>query len=215
MGKQNQELKKREREDKRERARLEREEQRRRDSEQRATAEQARRISDLQRQTVGLRAQLEEVSRHNAPAEITVLFLASSPEDEAQLRLDQEIREIEIRLRTTEHRESIRFVPKVARQLTDLVQGLNEVRPHVVHFSGHGNQTELAFAARSRPRASRTDPTAFGVAMAEAAVSVALEVEQAAIEAACFEVLGCDPPIEASEVAPHHSDSILRVDLEQ
>jgi hypothetical protein len=143
--KQKQELKTREREEKREGSRQEREERRRRDAEQRAVADQARRISDLGRQTVGLRAQLEEVSRRNAPAEITVLFLASSPENEAQLRLDKEIREIEIRLRATEYRESIRFVPKVARQLTDLIQDLNEVVPDIVHFSGHGSQTELAF----------------------------------------------------------------------
>lgn len=173
--KQKQELKKREREDKRERARLEREEQRRRDSEQRATAEQARRISDLQRQTVGLRAQLEEVSRHTAPAEITVLFLASSPEDEAQLRLDQEIREIEIRLRATEHRESIRFVPKVARQLTDLIQDLNEVRPHVVHFSGHGNQTELAFE-NAEGRAQPLSNEMLGVLLAATSDRIRLAV---------------------------------------
>jgi hypothetical protein len=143
--KQEQELKKREREGKRETARREREAQRRQGAEQRTAANRARQISDLSRQTIGLQAQLEAVSRRTAPPKITVLFLASSPEDEAQLRLDKEIREIELRLRATEYRESIRFVPRVARQLTDLIQDLNEVRPDIVHFSGHGNQAELAF----------------------------------------------------------------------
>lgn len=140
-----QERKKKERETKRERDREEREEQRRREADQRAAADQARRVSELQQETSSLRARLEDVSRRQAPAEITVLVLAASPEDEAQLRLDKEIREIELRLRQSEYRDSIRFVPKVARQLTDLIQDLNEVRPDIVHFSGHGNQTELAF----------------------------------------------------------------------
>ena len=157
--KQKQEQKKKEREEKRERARREREEQRRRDAEQRAAADQAQRISDIQQATAGLQTQLEDVSRRNAPPQITVLFLASSPEDEAQLRLDKEIREIEIRLRATEFRKSIHFVPKVARQLTDLVQDLNEVSPDIVHFSGHGDETELAFEnaeGRAQPLSNET-----------------------------------------------------------
>jgi CHAT domain-containing protein len=84
-------------------------------------------------------------SRREAPPEITVLFLAASPEDEDALRLDQETREIQQRVRASEHRDSISFAWKLARQLPDLLQDLNETRPHIVHFSGHGNQTELAF----------------------------------------------------------------------
>jgi hypothetical protein len=161
-----QQQKAREREEDRQRGRREREarrrrdaEQRQRDAERRAAADQARQLSDLQQETIGLRTRLEDVSRGDAPAEITVLFLASSPEDEAQLRLDKEIREIEQRLRQTEYRDSIRFVPKVARQLTDLIQDLNEARPHIVHFSGHGNQAELAFEnaeGRAQPLSNET-----------------------------------------------------------
>lgn len=168
-------MKKREREEQRERARREREEQRRREAEQRSAGEQARRISDLQRETVDLRAQLEEVSRRNAPAEITVLFLASSPEDEAQLRLDKEIREIEIRLRATEYRDSIRFVPRVARQLTDLIQDLNEVRPQIVHFSGHGNQAQLAFE-NAEGRAQPLSNDTLGVLLAATSDRIRLAV---------------------------------------
>lgn len=153
------EQKKREREEKRDQGRREREEKRRRESEQRIAEDQRRRVSELQEETVALRTQVEEVSRRNAPEEITVLFLAASPEDEAQLRLDKEIREIEQRLRQSEYRDSIRFVPKVARQLTDLIQDLNETRPHIVHFSGHGNQAELAFEnaeGRAQPLSNET-----------------------------------------------------------
>ncbi len=157
--KEKQERKKREREEERERGRSDREERRRHQAEERAAAEQARRVSDLQQETSDLRVQLQEASRRAAPEEITVLFMAASPEDEAQLRLDKEIREIEQRLRETKHRDSIRFVPKVARQLTDLMRDLNEVRPHIVHFSGHGNEGELAFEndeGRAQPLSNDT-----------------------------------------------------------
>lgn len=142
-----------------ERTRERREELRQRDQEQRAVSEQSRRLTDLQAETSGLHARLEMLSRQSAPPEISVLFLAASPEDHAQLRLDREIREIEQRLRATEHRDSIRFIPKVARQLKDLIQDLNETRPHIVHFSGHGNQAELTFEnaeGRAQPLSNET-----------------------------------------------------------
>ncbi len=173
--KEKQERKKRERDEARERGRRDREERRRRQAEERAAAEQARQVSDLQQETSGLRARLEAVSRGAAPEEITVLFMAASPEDEAQLRLDKEIREIEQRLRATEHRDSIRFVPKVARQLTDLIQDLNEVRPHIVHFSGHGNEAELAFE-NAEGRAQPLNNETLGVLLAATSDRIRLAV---------------------------------------
>lgn len=170
-----QEQKKRERDEKRDQGRREREEQRRRDSEQRTAEDQRRRLSELTEETTALRARVEEVSRSEAPAEITVLFLAASPEDEAQLRLDKEIREIELRLRQTEYRDSIRFVPKVARQLTDLIQDLNETRPHIVHFSGHGNQAELAFE-NAEGRAQPLNNETLGVLLAATSDRIRLAV---------------------------------------
>ena len=170
-----QEQKKREREEKRDQGRREREEKRRRESEQRMAEDQRRMISGLQEETVALRTQVEDVSRRNAPEAITVLFLAASPEDEAQLRLDKEIREIELRLRQTEYRDSIRFVPKVARQLTDLIQDLNETRPHIVHFSGHGNQAELAFE-NAEGRAQSLSNETLGVLLAATSDRIRLAV---------------------------------------
>jgi len=125
---------------------------RRRQQQQRDEREHARREAERERQLQGitsrtdeLEAQLLEAQRKLAPPEITVLFLASSPEDLEPLRLDQETREIQQRLRASKHRDSIKVEWRLARQLRDLMDDLNETRPHVVHFSGHGNQRELAF----------------------------------------------------------------------
>lgn len=108
-------------------------------------AEQDHQIDTLHRRASELEEQLLAAELRAAPEEITVLFLASSPEDQTQLRLDRETREIQRRVRSSEYRDSIWFEWRLARQLVDLIDDLNEVAPHVVHFSGHGDEDALAF----------------------------------------------------------------------
>ena len=108
----------------------------------RREAEQDHKITDLERR-------LEEASRDAAPPEVAVLFLASSPDDLEPLRLDKETREIEKRVRASDFRDSIYFRPRMARQLTDLLDDFNEFRPAILHFSGHGNDAGLAFEDES------------------------------------------------------------------
>lgn len=139
------ERKARETKERQERQREQRAARQREQADAREAARQRQELARLQAESSGLRAELEAVSRRVAPPEITVLFWASSPEDQAQLRLDKEMREIEKRVRMSDHRESIRFEYRVARQLGDLIQDLNQVKPHIVHFSGHGSQAGLAF----------------------------------------------------------------------
>lgn len=135
----------REQEQQRERQRKERDDRQRTALADRQTANQRHEITRLSVESAGLRRDLEAVSRRLAPSNITVLFWASSPEDQARLRLDKEAREIELRVRLSEHRDAIRFEHKAARQLVDLIQDLNETKPNIVHFSGHGSETGLAF----------------------------------------------------------------------
>ena len=71
---------------------------------------------------------------------VKILFLAANPKDSTQLRLDQEIREIHARVQAAEFRDSFELVSRWAVRPLDLLQALNEVRPHVVHFSGHGSR---------------------------------------------------------------------------
>jgi hypothetical protein len=110
-----------------------------------ADAERVRREAEQDQKITELERRLEEASRQAAPPEVAVLFLASSPEDQAALRLDKEAREIEKRVRASDYRDSIYFRVRMARQLKDLLDDLNEVRPTVLHFSGHGGDRGLAF----------------------------------------------------------------------
>jgi len=76
------------------------------------------------------------------PQQITVLFIASNPEDQGSLRLDEEIREIQKNIKLSKHRDSVRLESIWATRPTDLLQAINEYKPTVVHFSGHGSDRD-------------------------------------------------------------------------
>ena len=84
------------------------------------------------------------------PETITVLLLAANPLDQAELRLDEEVRSIGEMIRKAEHRDAVRLVSRWAVRPLDVFQAINECRPAIVHFSGHGsNQNELIFQDNS------------------------------------------------------------------
>lgn len=127
--------------------------QQRRDREQRATdarreesdAARDSELASVRARTTELEERLLAADLRKAPEEVTVLFLAATPEDQTQLRISKETREIQKRVRASEHRDAIDFQWRLARQLTDLIQDLSEVAPHILHFSGHGSNSALAF----------------------------------------------------------------------
>lgn len=144
-------------EDREQRSRRQRAEQAERRAEQdraRREAEQARQLVAIEGRTEELEERVLAAERRAAPPEVAVLFLASSPEDQTPLRLDKETREIEKRVRASELRDSIWFRSRMARQLPDLIEDLNEVKPVILHFSGHGSNAALVFEdeqGRTRP----------------------------------------------------------------
>ena len=78
----------------------------------------------------------------NLPEKINVLFLASNPIDVQQLRLDEEARSIKETIRKTKFRDSVLFESRWAVQPMDVLQAINELNPTVVHFSGHGSDSD-------------------------------------------------------------------------
>ena len=81
------------------------------------------------------------------PAEVPVvsksriLFLAANPAPTKQLALGEEARDIEMKIRASAHRDAFEIKHRLAVRTDDLLQALNEDRPVVVHFSGHGSGT--------------------------------------------------------------------------
>ena len=93
------------------------------------------------------RETLIEIERLRAlPENITVLFLASNPLDTGKLRLDEEARSIREMIRKSEYRDTLRLETYWAVRSLDVLQAINECRPSIVHFSGHGSPNgELIF----------------------------------------------------------------------
>lgn len=72
---------------------------------------------------------------------LRILFAAANPRDTEPLRLAEEMREIEGKLRSSQHRASFDLRSAWAVRADDLLQHMHEVRPNVLHISGHGATT--------------------------------------------------------------------------
>lgn len=106
--------------------------------------ESTRHLSNLTSQVKMQNQQLQKLLQ--PPAEIRILFIAANPLDQDALRLDEEAREIESLIRSSDYRDSIRFHSHWAARPLDLIQKLNEIKPTILHISGHGSdQDELVF----------------------------------------------------------------------
>lgn len=70
---------------------------------------------------------------------IKVLFLAANPKGTKHLALDEEIREITRKIQLSEGRDILDVVSAWAVRPDDLLQSLNQYKPQIVHFSGHGS----------------------------------------------------------------------------
>lgn len=70
---------------------------------------------------------------------IKTLFLAANPKGTIQLALDEEIREITHKIQMSEGRDVLDIVSAWAVRPDDLLQYLNQHKPQIVHFSGHGS----------------------------------------------------------------------------
>lgn len=69
-----------------------------------------------------------------------ILFFASNPFDSKPLMLDEEVREIETKIRAADYRDNLTLISKWAVRPDDLIQTLNEQsNACIVHFSGHGS----------------------------------------------------------------------------
>ena len=83
-----------------------------------------------------------------------VLFFAADPHSappngsNPRLQLDEEMREIRMRVRAADHREHLVFDSRPAARTEDLLQALNETPPQVVHFSGHGGSDGLVLVGK-------------------------------------------------------------------
>ena len=120
----------------------------------------------------------------------TILFLAANPAQLQPLQLGEECRAIEERIRSATFRDQIRFRPRWAAHLDDLMQALNEHSPSVVHFCGHGNgESGLSFQSEN------------GCAMSINADGIARVMEAAGTSVAVVVLNACYSEVQAQALA--------------
>ncbi|MEA5467258.1 CHAT domain-containing protein [Spirulina sp. 06S082] len=69
----------------------------------------------------------------------SILFAAADPTDASRLRLGQEFREIQEKIRISQLREKVKLeLPQLSLRPADLTQALLDIQPQIIHFSGHG-----------------------------------------------------------------------------
>lgn len=71
-----------------------------------------------------------------------ILVLSANPINTRVLRLDEEVREIQLALERSRSREQFELISRGAVRIDDLRRALLDNEPQVVHFSGHGTGTD-------------------------------------------------------------------------
>ena len=101
-------------------------------------------------------------SAEEVEAPVRILFLAANPKDTDQLRLGEEVRTIDERLREADYRDQLDLVSHFAVRPEDLSEALLRYQPHVVHFSGHGSTSGAIILEDASGESSEVSPKALG-----------------------------------------------------
>lgn len=149
-----------------------RESQRQAEEHRRVMAEMS--ASVLANQTVIADVEADVASIKKQMNKMTVLFLAANPVVTDRLGLDEEAHLILEMIRKSEYRDSIHFVSRWAVRPMDVLQAINEEKPTVVHFSGHGAPNGDIALQNDAGGVKCVTPTAMTSAIATAADSVRL-----------------------------------------
>lgn len=75
---------------------------------------------------------------------LSVLYLTASPDEQSPLRVDLEVRMVQAAVRGSIFRDSIDVQFRPAADFNAIIDGLNDHRPQIVHFSGHSDVDGIA-----------------------------------------------------------------------
>lgn len=69
---------------------------------------------------------------------LNVLYSTSNPDVKSPLRVEAEMRQVQEVVRGSKLRDNVALHYRPAADLTSIMDGLNDIEPGIVHFSGHG-----------------------------------------------------------------------------
>ncbi|MCK4821962.1 CHAT domain-containing protein [bacterium] len=92
-------------------------------------------IAAIDEQLVGSGVSISQTSNQSI---VSVLFLSADPTNASRLRLGEELREIQEKLRLARLRDQFVLEERMSVRPADISQALLDVQPQIVHFSGHG-----------------------------------------------------------------------------
>lgn len=114
------------------------EDERRRDADRASTTAQ---IADAEQR---LAAEIATIREPKAE-QLRILYATSTADEKSPLRVDQEMRRVKAAVKASTHRDLVAIEHLPAATPNDVLDTLVAFRPHVVHFSGHANESVLVF----------------------------------------------------------------------
>lgn len=123
----------------------------------------------------------------------SILFLAADPTNASRLRLGEEFREIQEKLKLAKWRDRFRLEsPQLSVRPADISQALLDEKPQIVHFSGHGMATGALCFENQIGEIHPIQPDA-----------LAALFEQFAHQVKCVVLNACYSEIQANAIAEH------------
>lgn len=114
------------------------EDERRRDADNASTVAQ---IADAEER---LSAEIATLREPRAE-QLRILYATAAADKKDPLRVDQEMRRVKAAVKASTHRDLVAIEHLPAATPNDVLDTLASFRPHVVHFSGHANESVLIF----------------------------------------------------------------------
>lgn len=137
---------------------------------------------------------MSDVIRENVKSKTnSILFLAADPTNASRLRLGEEFREIQEKLKLAQLRDQFKLeLPSLSVRPADIAQALLDSQPQIVHFSGHGTSNGALCFENQIGEIQLVQPDA-----------LAALFEQFANQVTCVLLNACYAEVQAKAIAEH------------
>ena len=156
-------------------------------------------IEDIRKEIATIEAQLAQNKKSDGNKRIsgegdmiTILFLAADPTNASRLRLGEESREIQEKLQLAKLRDQFKLEQRMSVRPADISQALLDVKPKIVHFSGHGTGTGALCFENQAGEIHSIEPDA-----------LAALFEQFADQVSCVLLNACYSEIQSKAISAH------------